>query len=175
MENVKIVGLGVAACVAYGIAHDMVTAHLCVEYFALEHPAIVPTDSAVVLALVWGVVATWWVGAILGLLLAAASRWGQYDKLTARDLLLSVVRLMALVGVCAFLAGVLGYWVSSVWEFHRYRFNPEWATAEQTPRYWAVTFAHTASYVVGVSGGIWLAVKAWLWRRRLGQHSETGS
>lgn len=172
MENVKIVGLGVAACVVYGVAHDMITAHLCVEYFTLDHPTVVPTDRPVLLALAWGVLATWWMGAVLGLLLAAAARWGRYEKLSARELLPSVLRLMALAGVCAFLAGVLGYWASDVWEFHGYSFNPEWATAEQTPRYWAVAFAHTASYATGVVGGVGLAVKTWLRRRKLGTRRE---
>jgi len=175
MENFKIVGLGVVASVAYGIVHDMITAHLCIEYFTYEHPMLVPTDSPVLLALVWGVVATWWVGAFLGLLLAAAARWGRYQPLTARELLPLVVRLFVFVGVCAFVAGASGYWISQLGEFHRYHFNPKWATADQTPRYWAVAFAHTASYAVGGVGGVWLAIKSWLWRKQSHQHGGADS
>ncbi len=171
MEHVKIVGLGVVASAAYGIAHDMITAHLCIEYFTRDHPMLVPTESPVLLAVVWGVAATWWMGAFLGLLLAAAARWGRYKPLTARELLPSVVRLFVFVGVCAFVAGALGYWISHLGGFHRYHFNPEWATADKTPRYWAVAAAHTTSYVVGAISGVGLAIKTWLQRKHRGANS----
>lgn len=142
-------------------------------YFTREHPTIVPTDSPLLLAFVWGVIATWWMGAILGLLLTTAARWGRYEKLAASQLTPSVLRLMALAGICALVAGILGYWASSVGEFHRFGFSPEWATPEQTPRYWAVAAAHTASYAVGGLGGLWLVINTWFKRRRLGVHRES--
>ena len=63
MEFAKIVLLSVLAAVGYGIAHDSVTAHVCVEYFSVAHPPIFGgTHSPILLALGWGVIATWWVG-----------------------------------------------------------------------------------------------------------------
>ena len=35
-ESVKIVLFCIVAACAYGIAHDMVTVHVCVEYFTVE-------------------------------------------------------------------------------------------------------------------------------------------
>ena len=52
--------------VLFGIAHDLVTAHVFVEYFTVYHPRVVDSESPVVMALVWGVLATWWVGLIAG-------------------------------------------------------------------------------------------------------------
>ena len=56
---------------AYGILHDLITAHVCVEYFTIGHPRIVDSESPLVLALVWGVVAMW---AVFAAALVAALR-----------------------------------------------------------------------------------------------------
>ncbi|MCC6572762.1 MAG: hypothetical protein IT462_03135 [Planctomycetes bacterium] len=37
IDGLKIVGLCVLAAIIFGIAHDMVTAHVCVEYFSIGH------------------------------------------------------------------------------------------------------------------------------------------
>jgi hypothetical protein len=66
MEFLKIVVFSTFAAIAYGILHDQVTAHLCVEYFSVAHPDIFHTKSAFLLALGWGVVATRGAGWLLG-------------------------------------------------------------------------------------------------------------
>ena len=53
-----------------GVAMDMVTAHVAVEYFTVHHPKVVESTSPVVMALVWGVGASWWFGALAGGVLA---------------------------------------------------------------------------------------------------------
>ena len=68
----------------YGVAHDLVTAHLSVEYFTVAHPPI-GTDDPFLLALVWGVLATWWVGVLLGVPLAAAARLGRASPPSSCD------------------------------------------------------------------------------------------
>ncbi len=62
------------AAISYGIVHDQITARICVEYFTVGHPRLTDSDLPTVLALFWGVVATWWVGLPLGLGLAFAAR-----------------------------------------------------------------------------------------------------
>lgn len=57
------------AC-ALGIALDMVTAHIAVEYFTVHHPKVVESKEPWVMALVWGVGAAWWFGALAGVVLA---------------------------------------------------------------------------------------------------------
>lgn len=71
-----VVGLCILASIIFGIAHDLVTAHVCVEYFTVYHPKIIESESPIAMALLWGFVASWWMGAIFGALLAAASTLG---------------------------------------------------------------------------------------------------
>jgi len=77
MEFAKIVLLSIAAAICYGILHDQVTARICVEYFTVFHPPVFPTDDPTLLALGWGVIATWWLGAFLGVVLAISARTGR--------------------------------------------------------------------------------------------------
>ena len=86
MQFVGIVLFSIAAAVFYGIAHDQVTARVCVEYFTIGHPPVFHTTSPTLLALGWGALATWWVGLPLGIFLACASRLGAWPRLTVRDL-----------------------------------------------------------------------------------------
>jgi predicted outer membrane lipoprotein len=60
-ESIKIVLLGIVFAVAYGIANDMVTARVCVEFYRL-FPIDVQSSSPNVVAIVFGVITTWWVG-----------------------------------------------------------------------------------------------------------------
>src|SRR5207245_11301598 len=86
MEFLKIVGLGVLAAVSYGIIHDQITARVCVEYFTIGHPPLIPSTSPTLLAFAWGVVATWWVGLPLAFTLSCAARRGHRAMLLAAHL-----------------------------------------------------------------------------------------
>jgi len=167
MAFVKIVLLCIVLAVAYGIAHDLVTAHVCVEYFTIGHPYVIPSTSPVALALTWGVLATWWMGLGLGLLLAVVSRAGARPKLDWRALLRPGLLLLAAMGVLAAAAALLGRWLAvrgTVWLV-----GP---LAEQVPAARHVDFltclwAHVASYAAGTVGGVVLALVLWRRRRRL--------
>ena len=74
VESLKIVLTCIVASIFYGVIHDQFTARICLEYFTVFHPPIFNTQSPTLLALGWGIIATWWVGAILGFLLAIASQ-----------------------------------------------------------------------------------------------------
>jgi hypothetical protein len=67
---VSIILLCIVAAVIYGVVHDQITARICVEYFTIGHPPVFGTDDPTLLGLGWGVIATWWVGLILGFPLA---------------------------------------------------------------------------------------------------------
>lgn len=69
------------ASVAFGIAHDLVTAHVYLPYFTVYHPKIVDSESPIVMALVWGFLATFWVGAPCGVILALANGTGPVPSL----------------------------------------------------------------------------------------------
>lgn len=168
MEFAKIVLLCIAAAIVYGIVHDQFTARICLEYFTVFHPQISPTQSPTLLAIGWGILATWWVGAFLGLLLALAARIGSKPKLTARDIFPFVARLPLVMGACAFVAGMAGYLLA-----RRGLIAPPPFVA-QTPHLATGNFmadwsAHSASYASGFFGGLALCVLIYRKQTQLGR------
>lgn len=161
---VQIVLLGVGASVAYGILQDQVTAHLCVEYFTIGHVDYLNLGDPTLIAVEWGLIATWWAGLVLGLGVALVARVGARPRLGARDLLRPTLLAMGGVGVVAALAGLVGYLAArSGWV---YLVEP---LASAVPRARHVAFltdlwAHDAAYLAGLLAGIGLCV--WTWRRR---------
>src|SRR3954452_10909101 len=107
MQSVYIILL-CAAAVVYGLAHDQVTARVCVEYFTIGHPPIFATESPTLLGLGWGVLATWWVGLLLGIPLALVARLGPRPPRDARSLLRPLAILFGVTALCALLAALTG-------------------------------------------------------------------
>jgi hypothetical protein len=174
-EFIRIVALAVGAAVCYGIVHDQITARLCVEYFTIGHPPIFDTTSPTLLGLGWGVLATWWVGVLLGIPLAVMSRIGAMPQLTAREVLKPLLVLMAISGVCALSMGCLGYALSKAHVV--FLLQP---LASEVPRsrhdvFIADLWAHNASYLSGFLGGVVLMVLVWRWRRQRLFSLKTGS
>lgn len=162
---VSIIGLCVLAAVLYGVLHDQITARVCIEYFTIGHPRLIDSDSPTVIGLFWGVVATWWVGLPLGIALAAAARLGKRPPLRISAVARLLAKLLVLTGVLATFAGFVGY----VLAIKKVVYLVPWL-AERVPRdshaaFLACGFAHTASYAIGVLGGLVLAVV--VWRERL--------
>ena len=104
MESIKIVLLCIVSAMLYGILHDQVTTRVCVEYFTIGHPPIFRTDEPTILALGWGVLATWWVGGLLSLLVVPACRLGTWPKWEAAHLL-RPIGVLLVVMACASTAG----------------------------------------------------------------------
>lgn len=173
MRWLAIVVLSILACITYGIIHDQITARICVEYFTIGHPRIIPTEDPTILGLVWGIVATWWVGAMIGVPLATIARIGSRPKKTAVSLLQPMAILFASSALLAVLAGLTGYVAASmgwVWLI-----GP---IAENVPQEKHVSFlvdlwAHSASYLGGFVGGILLVIWVWRSRRQAPTQSET--
>jgi hypothetical protein len=113
MQSLKIILTCIVAAVFYGIVHDQFTAHICVEYFSVFHPPVFSTESPTLLALGWGVIATWWMGAFLGALLAFAARAGSLNKIDARELVRPISKLLLAMGFLAVVAGLTGYVLAS--------------------------------------------------------------
>lgn len=156
-ESLRIVAACTLAAVGYGILHDLVTAHVCVEYFTEWHPQVVSSRSPVVLALVWGVVATWWVGALLGVLLATVARAGSRSpKLTLSQLARPIAYVLVITGVAALVLGLLGYWSVCAWG------APPFVPPADAAGYWrpccAVAIAHSASYGVGFLASVGVCI-----------------
>lgn len=162
----KIIALCIAAACAYGILQDQVTARVCVEYFSVWHPPIFGTESPTLLGLGWGVLATWWVGAVLGAGLALCARAGRARKLAAADLLRPVAVLMAVVAVLALLAGVAGYLLARSGAIGLYGPLAARIPAGRHNAFLADLWAHNAAYLGGFLGGVVLWVRTVLRRRR---------
>ena len=111
MQAVAIVVLCIASAVVYGILHDQVTARVCVEYFTIGHPPVFATESPTLLGIGWGIIATWWVGLLLGIPLALAARVGRRPKRGVRSLARPVATLLLAMGACALIRRIP--WVSS--------------------------------------------------------------
>jgi hypothetical protein len=125
-----------------------------VEYFTIGHPPVFNTDSPTLLGFGWGIIATWWVGLILGVLLALSARIGPLPTMTAGKLVKSLLVLLAVMAVLAAVAGAIGRNAASsgaVWLLE--------PLASRVPRDRHVAFitclwAHCASYLVGFLGGL---------------------
>ena len=154
----EIILLCVLAAVGYGIIHDQITARICVEYFTIGHPPVFETEDPTLLGLGWGVIATWWVGLILGVPLAISSRCGSWPQLRAKQLAKPLALMLGIVGGLALVAGIIGNIAARrqwVWLIE--------PMASQVPADRHVAFltdlwAHLASYIGGFLGGVVLCV-----------------
>ncbi|MBV8081642.1 MAG: hypothetical protein JOY86_01515 [Candidatus Eremiobacteraeota bacterium] len=164
MEGARIWVLCIAAAVLYGELHDQITARVCVEYFTIGHPPVFATDSPTLLALGWGFIATWWVGAILGLMVVACARIGPRPKLSARELLLPLCCLMVGAGLCALIAGIAGYVSARNGGVSLDGYLGALTPAAKHAAFIADWWAHTTSYAAAFAGS--LALSGWIvWRR----------
>ena len=164
MEAVKIVLLCIASAIVYGILHDQVTARVCVEYFTIGHPPVFYTDSPTLLAFGWGVIATWWVGLLLGIPLALVSRLGSGPKFDAAHLIRPLCILLLVMFCVSLVAGLVGYFVASqggVWLLEPLRSR---VPAEKHLAFLADLWAHLAAYSVSVLGGI--TICRWVFSKR---------
>jgi hypothetical protein len=171
VESLKICFVSICAAILYGVTHDQITARVCLEYFTVFHPPIFETQSPTLLAFGWGVIATWWMGAFLGVLLAIAARVGSRPKLSAVDLFKPVGKLLGVMAGFASLAGFLGFILAQ----QNLVSPPQWVS-ERLPSvahagFMADWWAHSASYAVGVFGGIILCVLQY--RRRAKNESSS--
>jgi hypothetical protein len=161
-----IIGASIVAAVAYGIVHDQVTARICVEYFTVGHPPVFGTNSPTLLGLGWGVIATWWVGLILGIMLAAAARAGQRPKRSPRSLARPILTLLGVMAACAAPCGWVGYRLATNHIVGLPARLAERIPPDRHAAFLADLFAHNASYGVGFLGGIVLCVMIWRSRGR---------
>jgi len=158
LEFIKIWLLCIGAAIAYGIVHDQFTARICVEYFTVYHPPVLQTTDPTLLALGWGVIATWWVGFLLGLPLALLSRVGKWPQQTAADLCKPLLMLTMTMATFALICGFLGY--RNAVAHHQSDFECRLLTDK---------CAHLASYAIGELGGIVLCGMVLLKRWKAGK------
>ena len=171
MQVVAIIIASVMAAIIYGVIHDQITARICVEYFTIGHPRLIDSDSPTVLGLFWGVVATWWVGLPLGIGLAIAARAGRRPKLSWSQLVRPLAVLLCCMFVVAFLAGLIGYFTTSAGIFYLVERLASRIPEEKHVAFLTAGWAHSASYLSGILGGIILWIMTW---RRRGKKQDQG-
>jgi hypothetical protein len=122
------------------------------------------TQSPTLLAIGWGIIATWWVGVFFAIPLILAARAGSRPALRASALIPSIGLLLVFMACSAVVFGLTGYvlarsgivpsdWLSfSPYPAKRYRFMADW-------------WAHSASYASAFVGGVVLCLMTY--RRRL--------
>ncbi|HEY3663785.1 MAG TPA: hypothetical protein VGL24_11585 [Chthoniobacterales bacterium] len=154
------------AAAGYGIVHDEITAHLCVEYFTVAHPPLFHTTSPFLLGICWGIAATIGLGLVFGCLLAAVSLGGEAPASAQGTLVRRVGLLLGAMAVSALLAGLAGFALS---RFSLVRLPALLGSVipfARHDRFFAVWFAHLASYAVGLGGSAWLIFQVWCERGR---------
>ncbi len=161
MNRAKITLLCVAAAVAYGVVHDQITARLCIEYFTVAHPPIFPVTSPPVIVLCWGVASTIGIGLVFGVLLALVAHSGGEPPLPASRLLRPVMVLLVATAIAAFVSGWCGYLLAQRGVIAIPAGYADVVPAERHHAFMAVWFAHGASYLTGLSGGIILVFRVW--------------
>jgi hypothetical protein len=161
LQSTKIVLICVAAAVAYGIVHDQVTARICVEYFTIGHPPVFGTDDPTLLGIGWGIIATWWMGVLLGVPLAIVARAGSRPKRSVGSLIYPIAVLLSVMTICALAAGVTGWYLARTGTIILIGRIARQLPADRHVPFIADLWAHMASYAVGLLGGIVVMVLVW--------------
>lgn len=158
--------------IAYGIIHDLVTAHVAVEHFTVHHVRLVASESPIVMALLWGVIATWWFGAGAGLLFALAAQIGdRLPKLGAHQVLRAEFRTLVgvWIGAMVVLGGIYMFGISVFPESEKVD-ALDW---RGDVKLMAVAVTHVYSYLANAVAGLALAVWILAKRIKLGQTRPT--
>jgi hypothetical protein len=164
VESLKIILLAIVAAIAYGIVHDQITIRVCPEYFTVAHPRILRTSSLTLIALAWGVVATWWAGLAAGIVLAISARAGLPEKLTWRAFVRPALVLLLIMGACATVAGFVGHWMASTGRIPSIQAWGNMLPVEKQPAFMADLFTHAFSYLTGAVGSVIVALLT-AWKR----------
>lgn len=170
VQGVYIVFMCIGAAMLYGVLHDQVTARVCVEYFTVGHPPIFGTEDPTLLGLGWGILATWWVGLLLGIGLACAARFGSWPRREAQALLRRIIGLLLIMAAGALLAGIVGGVLAQAGAVFLVAPLAQAVPADRHAAFIAVLWAHAASYLVGFVGG--LVVILWVWISRSREEAE---
>lgn len=149
-----VLGSVLASC-ALGIALDLVTANVAVEYFTVHHPRIVPTENPWILAVVWGIGASWWFGAIAGGIVATINHRRARPLPPRRILRWVAVACVALwLSMIAILLAV--YAIAGTIPDEK---RPP--TFDHDRRLMAVAMAHQFEYLLGGIALILIAIATW--------------
>jgi hypothetical protein len=136
-----------------GLAIDVVTANVAVEYFTVHHPHVVDSRSPWVMALVWGIGASWWFGLIAGVLLWWIN-FRRAQPLSSKRIVRIIVPYLVVIwlvmmGIVAGVYGIAG----------RIPEKQRRATFESDRRLMAVALSHSTEYALGGIATILLMIR----------------
>lgn len=172
MIHLKTILLCISGAIVFGIVHDMITANICVEYFTIGHPKILESENPFVLALLWGVLATWWVGLMLGIFIIVHNIIGKFPPLPFETIKRWVLRLLLIMCITSPLAGLLGYILAKAEVINIIPELGQRFPSDKHVAFLGVGWAHLSSYLVGFIGGIAICVKVWNKRLKLGNQDK---
>lgn len=131
----KIIGSMALVAVGFGVLHDLFSAAVCTEYFTDEHPRIIASRHWLAMAILWGILATWWVGVFGGVWLSFCTQVGSAEAIELRRVVRAAVIGAAIVLVLAPVTWLAVYWGDS-----------DVATEDVDRRIGASLAMHTQSY-----------------------------
>ena len=166
MKFLGIILLAVGASVLYGILHDQITVRVCLEYFTVGHPMIIESESPTLLAIAWGIVATWWMGLLLGLPLALCCCAGPAPAIGPRELLKPVAYLLLLMATLALISGIAGFQAARSGMVTLLPSLADRIPPARHAAFIADLWAHLASYASGFLGGVVLCARSVVLRQR---------
>jgi hypothetical protein len=172
LQFLKIIVLGIVAAIVYGVVLDLVAVRISLEYFTLGHPPVFSIDSATLLALGWGVISTWWMGAMLGLLLALAARVGPRPRVRAGELWKPVLLLLAITACASVAAGAMGFVLASNGLLWLPAGMSDLLSADSQKAFMADWWADTASAATAAIGGVVLCVRTLGRRARMENRNQ---
>ncbi len=159
MQFFSIVLVFVFAAVGYGVLHDMVTVHICPQYFTVAHPPLFNTESLPLLAVAWGSTASALAGLPLGFVVAGAAQNGRrLPRIGLLKLFPYLARLFVAVATTAVLAGVLGLSLFNAGVLSGPEGYGDLIPPDLHARFVTVWWAHAGSYLAAFVGCAALAV-----------------
>ena len=170
-DRLRIIIACVGAAIFYGIIHDQITIRICPEYFTVFHPFLITTSSLTVLALAWAVVATWWMGMLIGIFVSVTARWGSWPKLSLSDIKTHLAVFILILGGLALMAGLTGYFGYRAQLFSAPDIPADALDQDRYPRFMAAWFMHLTSYFAGGLGACILSGTILMKRRALAPHA----
>jgi hypothetical protein len=138
-----------------GIGLDLITANVAVEYFSVHHPRIVPTENPWALAVVWGVAASWWFGAIAGAIVATINHRRRYPLEPMRILKWTFIACIVLWLI------MIGILLAILTVTSMIPLDERPATFEHDRRLIAVAVAHQFEYILGGVALLVIAIMTW--------------
>jgi hypothetical protein len=174
MPFAAIILLSVFSAVLFGILHNQITVRICEEFYTVAHRPIPGFDSPSLIALASGVLATWWMGILIGFLLACTARLGSWPQLSVTRVAYRLgIFFITLITLTA-LSGLIGYQLAT-----RQIIALGTTFADRIPTtshnaFLTNLWIHSTSYLLSFLGSIILAVGILRRRWKLFQAKKVG-